>query len=283
MPPMTPPATGTATTASQGDARRAVDERLFTPIRTRNTVEDITGQILDRIRAGELQEGDRLPGERALAATMEVSRPTLRLAIASLAKAGVVDVTPGRAGGMRIASHWIPHDLLERSPLDADEIFEALEARRMLEPRVAQLAAMRAGDEDFEAMQRTIADQHALVKEGSVSRGGREDRFLALDVRFHLALARSTGNGVLVGLVRSVYRDLEIARDMAMHRETVPDWSIDIHERTLAAIRSGDLDQVDVVMDEHLAQLERTWEQESARALVRPLPSFLVPSGGKVP
>jgi GntR family transcriptional repressor for pyruvate dehydrogenase complex len=135
---------------------------------------------------------------------------------------------------------------------------------------------MRADADDFDAMQRTIDDQRALVRQGSILRGGREDRFLALDVRFHLALARSTGNGVLVGLVRSVYRDLEIARDMAMHRETVPDWSIDIHERTLAAVRSGDLEQVDEVMDEHLAQLERTWEQETGTALIRPTPGFLV-------
>ncbi len=125
-------------------------------------------------------------------------------------------------------------------------------------------------------MQKTIDDQHAVVAQGSILQDGREDRFLALDVRFHLALARATGNDVLVGLVRAVYRDLEIARDMAMHRETVPDWSIDIHVRTLAAVRSGDLDEVDLVMDEHLAQLERTWEQETGTPLVRPTPAFLV-------
>ncbi len=125
-------------------------------------------------------------------------------------------------------------------------------------------------------MARTIAEQRALVDEGSILRDGREDRFLALDVRFHLALARSTGNDVLVGLVRSVYRDLEIARDMTMHRETVPEWSLDIHERTLSAVRSGDLERVDIVMDEHLGQIERTWEQETGTPLVRPTPDFLV-------
>jgi DNA-binding FadR family transcriptional regulator len=50
---------------------------------------------------------------------------------------------------------------------------------------------------------------------------------------------------------------------MAMHHETVPEWVLDVHERTLAAIRSGDLDAVDRVMDEHLAGLERTWAQET--------------------
>jgi DNA-binding FadR family transcriptional regulator len=88
-------------------------------------------------------------------------------------------------------------------------------------------------------------------------------------VRFHLALARASGNAVLVALVRQLYRDLEIARDMAMHHETVPEWVIDVHERTLGAVRSGDHDAVDRVMDEHLAELERTWETETGRPPLR--------------
>ena len=242
---------------------------MFTPVQTRRTFEEAVEQIAEKVKLGELAVGDRLPSERALAEQMEISRPTLREAVRVLVDSGLIDVRRGAGGGRVVATEIVPPELVaRRKDMRIHEVAQVLEARRVLEPQVAQLAAMRAGPEDFDAMQRTIEDQHALVAEGSVSRGGREDRFLALDVRFHLALARSTGNGVLVGLVRSVYRDLEIARDMAMHRETVPDWSIDIHERTLAAIRSGDLDRVDEVMDEHLGQLERTWEQETGQALV---------------
>jgi DNA-binding FadR family transcriptional regulator len=64
---------------------------------------------------------------------------------------------------------------------------------------------------------------------------------------------------------------------MAMHHEPVAMWAVEIHERTLAAIRSGDLEAVDTVMDEHLSQLEKTWEQETGRSLVRPTPDFLMP------
>ncbi len=250
---------------------------MFTPVQTRRTFEEAVEQIAEKVKLGELAVGDRLPSERALAEQMEISRPTLREAVKVLVDSGLIEVRRGAGGGMYIATEIVPPELVaHRRDMRIHEVAQVLEARRLLEPRVAQIAAMRAGAEDFEAMQRTIADQQALLAEGSVLRGGREDRFLALDVRFHLALARSTGNVILVGLVRSVYRDLEIARDMAMHRETVPDWSIDIHVRTLAAIRSGDLEVVDEVMDEHLAQLERTWEQETGTALVRPVPGFLV-------
>jgi len=159
---------------------------------------------------------------------------------------------------MFVATELVPPDLVaKRRELRISEVAQVLEARRVLEPRVAQLAAMRAGEEDYHAMERTVADQRALVAAGSILLEGREDRFLALDIRFHLAIARASGNAMLVGLMRQIYRDLEIARDMAMHHETVPEWVIDVHERTLEAIRARDLDAVDRVMDEHLGALER--------------------------
>jgi DNA-binding GntR family transcriptional regulator len=67
--------------------------------------------------------------------------------------------------------------------------------------------------------------------------------------------------------MRLLFRQLEIARDMAMHVPLVPEWTIGIHERTLAALRSGDPDEVEGVMDEHLGQLERTYEGEPDRVV----------------
>jgi len=251
---------------------------VFAPVQTRRTFEEAVEQIAEKIKLGELLVGDRLPSERALAEQMHISRPTLREAVKVLVDSGLIEVRRGSGGGMFIRTDHVPKELLlQRREMRIGEVAQVLEARRLLEPRVAQLASMRATEEDFTALERTIALQHALVAKGTLLSGaGRHDRFLALDVQFHIGIARATGNAHIVSLVRSLYRELEIARDMAMHHEPIPDWSIDIHERTLAAIRSGDLDEVDKVMDEHLGQLERTWEQETGRTLVRPTPEFLL-------
>jgi DNA-binding FadR family transcriptional regulator len=250
---------------------------MFSPVQTRRTFEEAVEQIAEKVKLGELQAGDRLPSERALADQMRISRPTLREAIKVLQDSGLVEVRRGAGGGMFVATELVPPELLaSRRDMRIGEVAQVLEARRVLEPRVAALAARRGGVDDFRAMERTIADQRELVAAGDLMREGREDRFLALDVRFHLAIARASGNAMLVGLVRQLYRELEIARDMAMHHATVPEWVIDVHERTLAAIRSGDLDAVERGMDEHLSELERTWEQETGRSLVRPTPEFLV-------
>lgn len=251
-------------------------EPVFQPVETRRTFEGAVEQITERIAQGELGEGDRLPSERDLAAAMRISRPTLREAIRVLADAGVVSVVPGPGGGMRVASEFVPRDLVQRNQrMRLSEIPGVLEARRLVEPRVAQLAAARAGDEDLSRLQDLVERQRALVARGRFS--AEEDRFLQLDTRFHLAIARASGNSTVSSLMRTILGRLEIARDMALHVPLVPDWSIDIHQRTVDAIAAGDLAAVDRVMDEHLAKLEQTWERETGRTLLRRTPDFLLP------
>jgi GntR family transcriptional regulator, transcriptional repressor for pyruvate dehydrogenase complex len=251
-------------------------ERSFEPVATRRTFEGAVEQIAEKIKAGDLHAGDRLPSERELAAQMRISRPTLREAIKTLTEAGVLEVRRGQSGGIFVASELVPRELLlSRQEIRFGEIAGVLEARRLLEPRVAQLAAVHATEDDFVAMARTIERQRELAASDDFL--SHEDLFLQLDLKFHLALARATRNSTIVGLMRTLLRQLEIARDMAMHAPLVPDWTIEIHERTLFAVRAADFPLIDEVMDEHLAQLEQIWERETGRGLVRQLPDFLQP------
>ena len=251
-------------------------QRDFEPVATRRTFQEAVEQIAEKVKAGDLHVGDRLPSERELAARMQISRPTLREAVKVLAEAGVLEVRRGQAGGIFVAAELVPRELLQsRQEIRVGEVSGVLEARRLLEPRVAQLAAVHASEEDFAVMAALIERKRELAARHDVLR--HEDLFLQLDLKFHLAMARATRNSTVVSLMRSLFKRLEIARDMALHAPPVPDWVIDVHERTLAAIRSADFAAIDLVMDEHLAQLEQIWERETGRGLVRPLPDFLQP------
>lgn len=251
-------------------------ERSFEPVATRRTFEEAVEQIADKIRSGDLAVGDRLPSERDLAAQMRISRPTVREAVKMLSEAGVLEVRRGQSGGIFVRSELVPRELLRSGwEMRVSEVSGVLEARRLLEPRVAQLAAVHATDADFARMRATIDRQRELADPRDFLRN--EDLFLQLDLKFHLLIARATGNSTIVSLMRQLFRRLEIARDMAVHAATVPDWVIDVHERTIDAIRSADFARIDEVMDEHLSQLEQVWERETGRGLVRPLPDFLQP------
>jgi DNA-binding FadR family transcriptional regulator len=248
----------------------------FTPVGAGRTFERAVEQIAEQVRYGFLTTGDRLPAERDLASAMQISRATLREAVKVLADAGVLEVRKGSASGTYVASEFAPRELVRsRSSLRMEEVGGVLEARRLLEPRVAQVAAAQAGDADFKALQRTIDGQKSIVESGDVL--AHEDEFLQLDTRFHMLIARATGNATLVSLVRTVLRQFEIARDLAMHEAPTAPWVVGIHESTLEAIRSGDQGAVERVMDEHLSTTERAWERAAGRPLVRPLPPFMEP------
>jgi DNA-binding FadR family transcriptional regulator len=237
---------------------------VFEPVRTRHTFEEAAEQIAERVRSGELRLGDKLPPERDLAVQMQISRPTLREAARVLVDAGLLEVRRGPGGGMFVARDVVPVELVrQRSSMRLTEVAQVLEARRVIEPGVAQLAAQRAGEADLEPLERSIEEMRAICERGYAAED--EDRFLQLDLQFHLALARASANPTIVSLMRTVLRELEIARDMAMHLPLVPEWTIDIHERTLAAVRSGDPARVAEVMDEHLSQLERTAEAQEGQ------------------
>lgn len=249
-------------------------EQVFAPIRTPRAPEAAIEQIVRAILEGDLNTGDRLPSERTLAWQMQVSRPTLREGIKTLSDAGVLQVRPGPGGGMFVATDVVPPELRQREiELRVSEISGVLEARRVLEPRVAQLAAVYAREDDYEHMRATVE----LMRESS----HEQERFHQLDLRFHLEIARATGNRTIIDLVRQLMRQLGAARHMAMGGPHDPDWAVRIHERTLAAMMARDPEQIEVVMDEHLGYLERFWEEESGRAQLRQIPDFLLPHANR--
>ena len=143
---------------------RAGLQSSFEPVATRRTFEEAVEQIAEKIKSGDLHAGDRLPSERELAAQMRISRPTLREAVKVLAEAGVLEVRRGQSGGIFVPSELVPRELLRtRQEIRVSEVAGVLEARRLLEPRVAQLAAVHASEDDFAAMPATIERQRELA------------------------------------------------------------------------------------------------------------------------
>ncbi len=257
-------------------ARRRVSPEMLTPIQTESAVQAVVEQIIDHIRAGRIAQGALLPGERQLAVAMKVSRRTIREAIELLQDAGVVTVAPGPAGGTSIASIWIPDSLSKDAPFSsAGEVFQVLEARRVIEPRVAQLAALRGTDEDFAIMRQTIELQSKNQHDRWKARQG--------NAIFHRQLWRASRNPELESAMRSIYRRLSGAFIAALDQDESSDSEgvgVQLHRETLEAIMSGRPDLTEEVMDRHLAYLEHRCELAFGRARIPDIPGFLVTSHG---
>jgi DNA-binding FadR family transcriptional regulator len=227
----------------------------FPPICVRGPIEETTAQVAEAIWEGVLPAGTRLPAERALAEQLGISRPTLRLALRRLADRGLLAITRGRGGGAVVRSEVVPLDLLWSGPeLDADEIGAVLEARRSLEPPVAQLAARKATGEDFDRLRRLVQRQREADRDHSLHQ--------QLGVRFHLAIARATHNSSIWPIAKELQLRLAVARQAMLRTPVDPRVVADVHEGTLGAILQGDPAAIERHMSEHLQRLEVRWERE---------------------
>ena len=130
-----------------------------------------------------------------------------------LVDAGVLEVTSGRGSrsGIHVRSDLIPPELSAGpASLPIGEISGVLEARRLFEPRVAQLAGLLATEDDFAELQGVIDLQRELAAE--------PQRVRELDAPFHLALARATHNATVVALMHTLFERLEVAKRFAIER-----------------------------------------------------------------
>lgn len=134
--------------------------------------------------------GDRLPAERRLAARLGCSRATLRAALAALEAEGAIwrHVGQGTFRGPRPRQRPVPDRLL----LDTATPDAVMEARLLLEPQVAQTAALRADRADLAHLARHVADCRN-------ARGIPDCE--AADDAFHRAIAEVAGNPVVTGFL----------------------------------------------------------------------------------
>lgn len=224
----------------------------FQPITDARVHERVVDQITFAIRSGAYRVGERLPSVEQMAREMSVSKPTVGEAIRVLGSRGVVESRRGVNGGVTVADDNIPITLLElRDGYSEASLRDLIEARRPVEMQIARLAAQRADDQDVVAMEDSIAKLVAHV-------GGDGEARLHYDHFFHYAMGRAARSELLAYYQHQILRGITVLlRDFFVTREN-PETVVDLHRRTLEAIRGGDLAEVDGVMDEHLAYLERT-------------------------
>lgn len=242
---------------------------MLKPVHTRSVGGDIVNQILDLIRSGVLEVGDALPSERALATELQVSRPTVRQALERLINIGVIQNGTGRQGYSQVVSQWVPGEALNASVevMNEDHVFRLLEARRTVEPRVAQLAALRATSDDFRQLQESI-DLLAENYEDLV-------RASQAELLFHRKMWRAARNEALEKMMVGLSRDLGTMHDLMLRTPADYAAGIELHQQTLSALRKGDPDTIEAVMLHHLGHFEQIVEEVYGRSAARQTPDFL--------
>lgn len=225
--------------SSLGAADRSVSER-------------VAEQLVRLIEHGQLHDGDRIPSERELSQLAGVSRTSVREALRHLEMRGMVDRRRGR--GTVIVSIDRPElGASMLGPMSASDrvLREVMDLRAVVEPPIAERAAARGSSSQVKDLGRLVGEAEQEHRRDAPS----IERFIALDVSFHTALARMTQNPMLERLLSITNEWMGPSRSHALQTGRRVERSITAHRQILEAVRARDPLQANRMMALHLEDI----------------------------
>ena len=219
--------------------------------RPRTLALELVESLGDRIRAGQLQTGDKLPTEAAIMGEFEVSRTVVREAISKLQAAGLVETRHGIGtfvlGHGDAASFRIPSTQVAT----VNDVISVLELRIAVETESAALAAIRRTPANVTSLRSALDAFTSALEEGRDAVGP--------DYQFHLEIARATQNPRFADLMATLGGTM-IPRARLEATPTPSPASQEYlrrvnleHESILVAIERQDPDAARAAMRTHLA------------------------------
>lgn len=224
--------------------------------------ERVTESLAHDILSGTHAVGDRLPSERDLAASFNVSRQTIREAMIALEVDGLVEVIKGSGNYVKSSRRKDG----KAAPMDVGP-FELLEARARVEGEVAAMAALHITDEQIKALEGLLAEMESENARDVIM---SEDA----DRRFHLMIAAASQNSAMVHIVEDLWRarqrSLQSVKFLQRTRAEGIKPRIDAHAAILEALRLRSPDAARNAMRAHLRDVaDMVFKATEAEALER--------------
>ncbi|MGQ9676128.1 MAG: FadR/GntR family transcriptional regulator [Chloroflexota bacterium] len=226
-------------------------ERVFLPKMSHIVAQQIRQMIL----TNRSTEGSALIQVKEIGERLGVASTTVREALRVLEAEGLVIIKPGPKGGVfvRHPSHEnISRELAFLFQFENTSLSSYLEARRILEPICARLAADRAEETDIAALEASNKRLWMAQQQPDPYIWVRENG------EFHVAVAVATHNDVL-RILTTTLRELHYASTLEVsRREDSRVRTIQAHRDIVAAIKSRNAERAEHLMLEHLLAFERS-------------------------
>ena len=213
--------------------------------------QEIADQLAAYVLGGHFQPGARLPSEQTLAENFNSRTDTVKEALVALNLAGIIDIS--LKNGVRVAIRLPaqhPNFIQQYGPGP----LELLQARIIIEPEIAALAATTITAEDLSELEMLNNQYLQSMDNQPVSR--------SFDEAFHLKLARASNNNMLYDVLAGIFKT----------RNEMPMWLryvsiMDMvygqmsyvnfvkrrnHKRLIACLREHNPEESRLVMREHL-------------------------------
>ncbi len=222
----------------------------FQPIKQEKISTKIVEQIKSLILSGDLRPGDMLPPERELMKSLNVSRPSLREALNSLAGMGFLEITQRHRTVIKsLASGRMLEPLHHLLKDDIETTYELIESRKAIETWSAYYAAERAKDSDITRIEECVLSMKTKMDQGI--------DVVNEDANFHLAISEATHNKIQTHLMSSIYDILK--EFLGKYYKSIKSRDIyNQHYNVLKAIKKRDCELARKRMLEHLDYVETT-------------------------
>ena len=218
------------------------------PIKRIPIIEQVEEQIRELIESGRCLPGEKLPTEKELCQRLGVGRGTVREAFRLLQAKGYVELKPGRGAFVALPSDEM--GAIEWLVLNEQQLHDAIEIRRALEPMAARRMAERRDENAIEALERLHAEFLSAVKSDN------NKRIAELDERFHTAITLGSGNQLLISILQQVNQEIKTFRSKTFSVPQNVRNAVDPHNRILRTIQAGDADGAEAAMRAHLDKVQ---------------------------
>src|SRR6266571_3430445 len=235
-------------------------DAIFRSVRTRRVSDQIAQQLQTAIFSGKLKPGDRLPPERELAERFEASRSSVREAIHTLEMAGLVAIRPGAGGGAQVTEpdfDLLANTLRTMLRTGRFELAELYQARLLLEPGVAEIAARVADDEDIALLRASLEEGRHLL--------ARKAQTAPASYNFHFLLAKAAKSNLLLMLISSLMDLVHKSDQVSGPRPQLSPPIVRAHEAIVDAIERHDADEARRLTTEHLLEIQQRVTQRIER------------------
>ena len=223
----------------------ANDSVLKGPIGRKAVSELVVQRVLNLIKNGQLDAGEKLPSERSLATMLDVSRPTVREALRALSILGVLEIRHG--GGVFVTS-LDASELL--NPLDffvslnAQNMTALFDARIEYEPMIVALATPRFTDDELANLQELVDAQQENTNDAEL--------FHDTDVEFHKLIIEASGNMFLARVGKTFQVLSDQARREFQKNDVIRHQSIADHVLIMQALARRNPEQAAEAMRQHI-------------------------------
>lgn len=197
----------------------------------------VTASLREAILKGALKPGQKLI-ERELCTSLDISRTLLREALPQLQAEGLIT--------------WIAHKGPSVARINADEVKEIYQVRRVLEALATREFALHATDEQIKALRQQLA----ALKEPEAA--GNLHNLLIAKAGFYSVLFDGCGNNTIGQIVTQLNNRIVLYKRLSLSVTGRLQEVIDELEAIVTAIEARDAEAAGRLCEIHVMNAERT-------------------------